>query len=156
MVHRNQSKAKLALGDALLTIRGQYRAYVRERQELLRKLSGVDPRIAELHEAGVAFKLRPTPAPPVSELEAVQTELTALWLSCFLEVESARLGANFASPQSYAAHSGKLFPESSTVRNLALGVRDNIKRGGALAHGRLPPGRFAACTRLVTGAGSGS
>jgi hypothetical protein len=132
VVHRNQAKAKLALGDALLTIRGKYRAYVRERQALLRELSSVDPRIAELHEVGVAFKLRPTLTPQIEELQATQRELTQLWRSCFLEVESARLKHRFENPQAYATYPGKLFADSSTLKNVLLSVRDRLKRGGCL------------------------
>ncbi|MEM1221882.1 MAG: hypothetical protein AAGH40_03905 [Verrucomicrobiota bacterium] len=132
VVHRNQAKAKLALGDALLTVRGQYRPYVRERQVILKGQKDIDPRIAELHEVGVSFKLRPTAPPPVEVLQATQVELTDLWRRCFLEVESARLGTSFNSPQAYASYSGKLFTDSSSGKNLLLSVRDRLKRGGCL------------------------
>jgi hypothetical protein len=132
VVHRNQAKAKLALGDALLTIRGQYRAYVRERQEILQGSSDVDPRIAALHAEGVAFKLNPTATPERSVLEHEQAELTALWLESFLEVESTRLNIQFTEPAGYAAYPGKLFGGTSTLRNVMLGIRDRLKRGGGV------------------------
>lgn len=132
VVHRNQAKAKLALGDALLTIRGKYRAYVRERHEVLEAEEGIDARIAALHAEGVAFKLRPTAHPSVEQLEAAQAELTDLWLRSFLEVESKRLNQNFRTPSDYAAFAGKLFPETARVKNMLLALRDRLKRGGGV------------------------
>jgi hypothetical protein len=132
VVHRNQAKAKLALGDALLTIRGKYRAYVRERQEELRRLEEVDSRIAELHAEGVAFKLNPTSTPERGVLVATQKELTAFWLESFFEVETARLKKSFACPEEYSHYSRKIFPTSSSMRNVLLGLRDRFKRGGGV------------------------
>ncbi len=132
IVHRNQAKAKLALGDALLTIRGDYRAYVRERQERLQAHTDIDPRIAALHAEGVAFKLKPTAMPGRQVLLDTQEELTALWLRCFLEVESARLQQSFQSAHAYAHYRGRIFPETGVLRNLMLYLRDRIKRSGGL------------------------
>lgn len=136
VVHRNQSKAKLALGDALLTIRGKYRPYVRERQQILRAEPGLDPRIVTLHAEGTAFKLAPSPSPSIEVLEATQAELIAIWRECFLEVESTRLGCFFDDPVDYSGYRGKLFPDSSSPRNLLLSLRDRLKRGGKLSPGR--------------------
>ncbi|CAA6678272.1 MULTISPECIES: hypothetical protein [unclassified Lentimonas] len=133
VVHRNQAKAKLALGDALLTIRGKYRPYVRERQQVLRSEASIDPRIVALHEAGTAFKLRPTVAPSIEELRATQLELTEIWRTCFLEVETKRLSHSFEEANAYIHYRGKLFTETSSLKNLALSVRDQIKRGGHLS-----------------------
>lgn len=132
VVHRNQAKAKLSLGDALLTLEGNYRAYVRERLEMLRHLKGVDPRIAQLHAEGVAFKLNPSSPPPRQVLNATQQELTALWQETFLQVESVRLKQSFSHPLAYAAYPGKLFPESASFRNILLGLRDRLKRSGGV------------------------
>ena len=132
VVHRNQAKAKLALGDALLARRGKYCAYARDRQAVLCAEADIDPRIVALHQAGVHFKLSPTPTPPVETLMATQAELTALWLACFLEVESARLSGQFATPSAYARHPGRLFPGNSRCRNLLLSLRDQLRRGGTL------------------------
>ena len=132
VVHRNQSKAKLALGDALLTLQGKYRSFARERHHLLSELEGLDERIVKLHALGIDFKLKPTACPSPEELHATQQELTELWLDCFLKVESSRLGCEFGSPEAYAMHSGKLYPESQTLKNLLLGFRDRIKRDGCL------------------------
>jgi hypothetical protein len=133
VVHRNQAKAKLALGDALLTIRGKYRPYVQERQVCLRAETGIDPRIVALHEEGAAFKLRPTATPETAVLEATQRELTEIWRACFLEVESKRLGGSFRDASDYTAYSGKLFTQTASWRNRLLGFRDRLKRGGHLS-----------------------
>lgn len=132
VVHRNQAKAKLALGDALLTLRGKYRPFARERQQLLSQLEDVDERIIKLHASGVAFKLKPTACPALEELHCTQKELTELWLNCFLKVESGRLGYTFESPEAYALYPGKLYPEHRTLKNLSLSFRDRVKRGGCL------------------------
>ncbi len=133
VVHRNQAKAKLALGDALLTIRGKYQPYVRDRQTLLQSEPDIDPRIATLHATGTAFKLRPTATPSLETLQATQTELTEIWLNCFLEVERSRLNQRFEQPMDYVHYSGKLFPDSATWRNGLLAMRDRLKRGGGLS-----------------------
>lgn len=133
VVHRNQSKVKVALGDALLTIRGKYRPYVSERKLLLQSEPGMDPRIVALHEEGAAFKLRPTKVPSLDAMEATQVELTKIWRTCFLEVESQRLNHAFSDADAYINYSKKLFPETGTLRNLALALRDQIKRGGRLS-----------------------
>lgn len=132
VVHRNQSKAKIALGDALLTLRGKYAAYVRDRQRILQEEANVDPRIVVLHEIGTRFKLRPTPTPSKVELEATQEELTDFWRQCFLEVEEGRLGRSFKTVKEYANYSGMLFPETSRPKNLLLALRDRMKRCGGL------------------------
>lgn len=132
VVHRNQAKAKLALGDALLALRGKYCAYARDRQTALCAEADIDPRIVTLHQAGVHFKLSPTPTPPVETLLATQAELTALWLACFLDVESARLFSQLTTPSEYAAHPARLFPGSSRCRNLLLSLRDQLRHGGTL------------------------
>lgn len=132
VVHRNQSKAKLALGDALLTLQGKYRPFARERHQLLSELEGLDERILKLHALGVEFKLQPTVCPGLEELHSTQEELTELWLDCFLKVESSRLGCGFDSPEAYAMYSGKLYPDYQTLKNLSLSIRDRIQRGGCL------------------------
>ncbi|MGZ0709558.1 hypothetical protein ACWPKO_14610 [Coraliomargarita sp. W4R53] len=136
VVHRNQAKAKLALGDALLTIRGKYRPYVRERQEILQAEqaeASIDPRIVALHEEGTAFKLHPTATPSLEVLQATQLVLTDIWSACFIEVESKRLGQQFNSASDYINYRGKLFPETASWRNYLLALRDQLKRGGRLS-----------------------
>jgi hypothetical protein len=130
IVHRNQAKAKLALGDALLTIRGKYRPYVRERQILLQAESDIDPRIVRLHKEGTAFKLQPTATASFEVLQTTQTVLTEIWRDCFLEVERKRLGQVFQSASDYINYSGKLFPASASWHNYMLCLRDQLKRGG--------------------------
>jgi hypothetical protein len=133
LVHRNQAKAKLALGDALLTIRGKYRPYVVERQLLLKSEPATNPRIVALHEEGAAFKLKPTKVPSLEKLESTQAELIEIWQTCFLAVESQRLNYDFTDAGSYIEYSKKLFPETATFKNFALTIRDQMKRAGHLS-----------------------
>ena len=64
-IGRNIAKAKLALGDAVLTVAGQYHWSVRERHRRLGRLSSALPVpnrdvIIEHHRVGMEFKLHPT------------------------------------------------------------------------------------------------
>ncbi|MDQ8193791.1 hypothetical protein QEH59_05115 [Coraliomargarita sp. SDUM461004] len=133
VVHRNQAKAKLAFGDALLTIRGQYRPYVRERQIRLQAETDIDARIVELHREGTEFKLNPTVTPSLATLQQTQLLLTEIWEACYLEVESTRLGHCFRTADEYIHYRGKLFPEIPQWRNYLLAIRDQLKRGGHLS-----------------------
>ena len=136
-IERNQQKARLALGDAVLALAGRHHGLCEERER--RIAAGGFPvppswaRIVVWHTEGVAFKLRPRHrAQTCAELEVAQAELTALWLETFLWAESRRLGCSFAGPLAYAEATGRLFPAESRGRNLALHLRDRLKRGEAL------------------------
>ncbi|MFT4900741.1 MAG: hypothetical protein ACI81V_000007 [Lentimonas sp.] len=132
VVHRNQSKVKLALGDAWLTVRGLYQSHACERHKVLCEQVDVAARIKELHQCGLAFKLNPTRAPELAELERIQVELVAHWRRCFLEVEAVRLATSFADSAGYVTYPQRLFPARSLWRNLLLSARDRLRRGGAL------------------------
>lgn len=129
-VHRNQAKVKLALGDSLLALRGRYKPSVRERQVGVEEMEGINPRIQALHREGVAFKFEPTSTPGLMELLGTQLELVELWRYCFLRVESKRLGQSFVDAESYIGFRSKLFPDTRSGRNLLLGLRDLLFRGG--------------------------
>jgi hypothetical protein len=63
-IGRNLAKAQLALGDAVLTVFGQYHYSAAERNQRLSRLALADPPaslalIRQHHCLGVAFKLRP-------------------------------------------------------------------------------------------------
>lgn len=131
-VHRNQNKLELALGDALLALRGRYQPTVRARQIELERLAGVDPELQARYAQAVAFKLAPSPAPGLEQLQRRQQELTELWRKIFLELESARLGQPLHSAERYIQLKSRLFPDSSVARNLLLGLRDRLRRGGGL------------------------
>jgi hypothetical protein len=132
LVHRNQSKAKLALGDAWLTLRGEYSSLAADRNLSLHAAKEADPEIVSLHDTGLSFKKSPTKVPELSVLEDTQKILEKLWLKQFMAAESSRLNADFNGPKQYADFYGMLYPETSKFRNLMLGIRDRLKRGGGL------------------------
>jgi hypothetical protein len=135
-VERNHAKVRLALADAVLAAQGRYHFSCRERH---RRLPEVDraklppdwEQIAAWHAEGIEFKLHPRHRHPSREaLDTLQAELVAVWLRTFLWAEGLRLGRSF-TPENYG-HGGRLFPETSIPKNLALHLRDRLKRGGAL------------------------
>lgn len=132
LIHRNQSKAKLAIGDAWLTVRGGYQSLASERNQALHASAVVDSAVVTLHDEGLAFKRRPTEAPSMDVLRSTQDLLESVWLMHFLDVESTRLDRDFADAASYAAYRHKLYPESKVLRNFLLGIRDRLKRGGGI------------------------
>jgi len=132
VVHRNQSKAKLALGDSILALRGLYRPYVRERSEILGSQDDVSERIKALHSEGTKFKLRPTATPPKEVLLNTQSELSELWLDCFIQAESVRLNHQFHSAFEYSKYKSRIYPDYPVIHSLLLAARDRLKRGGFL------------------------
>ena len=136
-VERNHQKARLALGDAVLALAGRHHGLCEERARRIAAGGFATPpgwdRIKAWHAEGVAFKLRPRHrARNLGELAAAQAELTAAWLEVFLWVEGRRLGRQFVGPVNYSGAGGRLFPGTSRMRNLALHLRDRLKRGEAL------------------------
>jgi hypothetical protein len=136
-IQRNHSKAKLALGDALLCRNGQYTASAQERGERLESLEDdlLSPQIQQWHREAVAFKMRPLIEDcSVDHLKGVQEGLVRAWARIFLAVESERLQCQPALETllEYAWYPGRLFPETRAVRNLLLAVRDRLKRKGGL------------------------
>lgn len=131
-VYRNQNKLELALGDALLALRGRYRPTVRARKIELEALTGVDPELLARYTQAVAFKLEPSPPPELEQLQRRQQELTELWRNMFLELESTRLGQSFSSSGCYIQSKQRLFPDFPVWRNLLLGWRDRLRRSGGV------------------------
>ena len=136
-IQRNHAKLKLALGDAILCRNGQYCAFAAERAERLRKLQ--DPLLSETlrkwHAEGVAFKFNPRIDEGQGErLPDTQSQLAREWSRVFLGIESERLLKNrtFGTLEDYAGFRGKIFPDSSSLRNILLSARDRLKRGGGL------------------------
>ena len=134
-IGRNIAKARLALGDAVLSAFNQYHWSCRERYKRLLKLpqspafSPTDrpPGFNEIvahHAYGVAFKLRPksfTQTP--SELEQEHRRVSSLALDLWLWLESRRLHQPFASPVEYASRGILKCPDSATWRNYLLNLR---------------------------------
>jgi hypothetical protein len=137
-IERNHMKARLALGDAVLALSGGHHGLCEERARRIAAGGFSTPpgwaRIAAWHAEGVAFKLRPRHrAASVGELAGAQAELAAAWMETFLWVEGRRFGRTFVSAADYAEFGGRLFPESPRWRNVALHLRDRLRRGEALS-----------------------
>jgi hypothetical protein len=137
-VERNHAKARLAFGDAVLTMNGRYTWSCRDRRTAFNAGPEQRPanfeKLAVWYEAAVEFKFHPVhESPPVEVLRERQRELLAAWRELFLWTESLRLKRTFASVEEYAEYKGRLFPEFPVGRNVALHLRDRLKRGN-------PPG----------------
>lgn len=127
-VGRNLAKAKLALGDALLTAHGKYHWDCLERSRRLRQFNGPEvptfiQQVIALHAAGVRFKLRPNrAAKPIEEFRAVHCEITQLALQEWLWIENHRLKTNFSTLREYSFSALHKCGESAW-RNLLLNLR---------------------------------
>lgn len=133
-VIRNHAKLKLALGDAWLCLHGQYISTCRERArrlaaaELPQELAG----LRQWHAAGVAFKFHPLAGGQTwPQLKAESQQLIEAWGRLYLTVEQRRLQRFLAGFTEYLALP-RLLHSPSFARNLALAVRDKLKRGGFL------------------------
>jgi len=131
-VIRNHAKLKLALGDAWLCWQGQYSSQCRERARRLAAVALPDA-FAELrqwHAQGVDFKFHPVADGATwHHLEAESRHLGDAWGRLFLAVEAQRLQRPLDGFAAYLAVP-RLLPNSPLTRNLALALRDKIKRGG--------------------------
>lgn len=132
VIHRNQAKALLGLGDAWLSLNGLYRPLVAERRALMASAETAPEHIRRWHAEGADFKRHPTPAPERSILQSRQEELAAAWSSLFLQVESQRLGVPLKDGHSYSLLRKRLFPQSPVLKNCLLALRDRLQRGGCL------------------------
>jgi hypothetical protein len=122
-VERNLAKAKLALGDAVLTASGQYHWSCRERA---RRLAALNPAENEAwlesvrleHGEGVEFKLRPhRPERTAGALENDFVRVTLLARRVWLWLERRRLGVDFRSPIDYALRPASKCPGTPAWRN---------------------------------------
>lgn len=128
-VGRNLAKAKLAMGDALLTMRGQYHWSCRERHKRLRKLDGEGAlqnfsSVVPLHAQGLEFKLHPirsdrSPADLSSELKFLKEIASELWLS----FESRRLNGTFPAVLDYCLDPADKCPETNPAKNRLINLR---------------------------------
>ena len=133
-VIRNHAKLKLALGDAWLCLNGRYTSRCRERagrlaaEELPDDLAWLKP----WHTQGVAFKFHPfTTGPTWPELRDESVLLAEAWSQLYLHVERQRLGLAIDHFASYL-DLPRLLPGPPLWKNLALALRDRLKRGAAL------------------------
>jgi hypothetical protein len=126
---RNFAKAKLALGDVFLTMRGQYHWSCRERQKRLRKLEADGAlqnfsSLAPLHSQGVDFKLHPVRSTRsrsdfLPELDFIKDLARQLWLI----LESRRLTEEFSSIHSYSLSATDKCPETDSRKNRLINAR---------------------------------
>jgi len=152
-VERNHAKARLAFADAVLTMNGRYAWSCRTRHAALAEALGRKPgnfeQLVAWHEAAVEFKFHPRHEGP--ELEVLmerQRTLVDAWTELFLWVESIRLRGEFKSAEDYAGYGGRIFPEFPVMKNVALHLRDRLRRGkppgGWLDYPRAPLQRALA------------
>ena len=126
-VGRNIEKAKLALGDVVLTASGEYHWSCLERNRRLQKAKLDVPWLDEVrhhHRQGMEFKLHPkqsrlSPAELGAELE----EMADLGLKVWLWLESKRLACSFSGPREYALDPVNKCPETSRWRNALVNFR---------------------------------
>lgn len=131
-VIRNHGKLKLALGDALLCLEGRYSPKCRERGERLAdcKLPTAVPELREWHAEGVEMKFRPqSRGKSWDELEKEAERLIHAWGAVYLTVEEKRLDRRISGFGDYLMIP-RLLHDTPVLRNLALGLRDRLRRGG--------------------------
>ncbi len=128
-VGRNLAKTKLALGDVMLTLRGQYHWSCRERHKRLKKI-GTETKdeflasLVLLHEQGTEFKLHPirtVSSPPklAAELDFLKESARKLWL----QLESRRLKTTFQSMEVYSTDPSSKCPETNPIKNRLINFR---------------------------------
>jgi hypothetical protein len=138
-IGRNLAKAKLALGDALLTAEGLYHWDCRERGRRLAGLgadfkSPLARAVLKHHAAGVVFKLHPFRAfNSLDEFRAEHRQVTDLALREWLSVENRRLKANFVTLRDYSLSSQIKCAESQWWHNLLSTIR-TFGFGAAFKH----------------------
>lgn len=128
-VGRNLAKAKLAIGDVFLAMRGQYHWSCRERHKRLRKLEAEGAlqqfsSLVPLHSQGVEFKLHPVRSERSvgefrAELDFVEDVTKQLWLT----LESRRLNEPFTDISSYSLSAIDKCPETDSNRNRLINAR---------------------------------
>jgi hypothetical protein len=141
-VARNIAKAKLAMGDVILTAYGHYHFSCRERHRRLEKLaiaqetSWIAP-FVEPHREGVEFKLHPFKSSASrEELAKSHTDASQFAKELWLWLENRRLGKRFSKVEEYSFCQTPKCPESEPLKNLALtartfGVLSSISSGAA-------------------------
>jgi hypothetical protein len=128
-VERNLAKARLALGDAVLTAFGQYHWSCRERSRRMVALAGTEETpwldaVRTNHAGGVGFKLRPRRSSRTAhELGEDLRRITQLMCRVWLWLESRRLEISFRSPITYALHPAAKCPETRAGRNWLVNAR---------------------------------
>lgn len=123
---RNIAKAKLAIGDVVLTGLGRYHWSCVERQT---RLSTVEEsslpmdEIRALHVDGVAFKLHPhQAAQDIEALKAAHKRVAAAAWAVWIWLEQRRLAMPAVSPLKYGRSINKC-PETFALKNVLVRLR---------------------------------
>lgn len=128
-IGRNLAKLQLALGDAVLTVLGQYHWSCRERHERLLALSTSEkfpwiPEVRKHHAAGMEFKLHPRREQRAArQFNLDQLALSDLARQIWLWVENRRLGQKFGSIREYALSEQPKCAEFPAARSALVNVR---------------------------------
>jgi len=128
-VFRNMSKAQLAMGDAVLTVFGQYHWSCQERHSRLRCLPPPTnflwmDAVRNHHAAGVKFKLHPNRSTHAREaLQLMLHDLSKLALNLWLWLESLRLRYRFETVRDYGLSRINKWPGTSLWRNWLTNVK---------------------------------
>ena len=131
-IGRNIAKAKLALGDAWLTVNGLYDWSCNERHRRLMTLKDEwAPQLSPHHAEGVEFKLHPhrDTASAKARLQADHQQISKLARDLWLHLEGHRVHQSFPSPRAYAFSRSSLCPETSSLKNALCNLRSFGLRG---------------------------
>jgi hypothetical protein len=166
-IGRNLAKAELALGDAVLTVFGQYHWSCLERHHRLVRLapslsgsplSAIGYQVLHHHQVGVEFKLHPRRLHSTqAEFEQRHSELSGLASQLWLWLENRRLNRCFSSLEDYCSSRANKCPETPAWRNHLLNLR-TFGLKGALGRmgGRYPRERLFNTLPLLLGAAEAS
>jgi hypothetical protein len=125
-VGRNLAKARLALGDVLLTAHRQYHWSCVERHHRLQHLLSLAPLdwetpLVQHHAAGVDFKLHPRRSKESREALSAQLDtIRAAACDLWLWLESYRLASSFTSIWEYSTSSLNKCPHTQAWKNFLL------------------------------------
>ncbi len=127
-VSRNIAKAQLALGDAVLTVFGQYHwsAMVRNRRLLELEVDENLPWLSEVrhyHETGLKFKFHPQINISREVLQSEHEKISALAQQVWLWLENRRLECHFLSMRGYALSTLNKCPETDVEHNKLVNAK---------------------------------
>lgn len=127
-VSRNIAKAQLALGDAVLTVFGQYHwsAMVRNRRLLELEVDENLPWLTEVrhqHETGLKFKFHPQINISREALQIEHEKISALAQQVWLWLENRRLDCHFLSMRGYALSTLNKCPETNVEHNKLVNAK---------------------------------
>jgi hypothetical protein len=127
-VSRNIAKAQLALGDAVLTVFGQYHwsAMVRNRRLLELEVDENLPWLSDVrhyHETGLKFKFHPQINPSRAALQMEHEKISLLAQQVWLWLENRRLDCHFLSMRGYALSTVNKCSETDSGRNKLINAK---------------------------------